>query len=297
MICQVVAPIACAASTRPWSTSRSAVSTRRAIKGADAMVSGTMAAEVPIEVPTKKRVNGITATNRMMKGVERTALTSRPATRLKSVLGRIPLGSVRCSAAPSGTPRRAPKMPEMPTIISVSPKELIKRSSISDDMVQLLNDDALGTQIIHGIGNIFSGTVGKNCQRTKRLTLNFIDLTMQDVEIQVKTANCLGQMWLIYTRTGEGKAKQMISPCAGFSVGQSRTQAFQYTSGQLMSNHIANQRTRDIMLGLTEHVEYLTRLNDLASLHDGDPITDHLDHFHLVGNQYDSQSQFLVDLA
>jgi len=40
-----------------------------------------MAAVVPILVPTTKRVNGMSATSRMMKGVERNALTIAPSAR------------------------------------------------------------------------------------------------------------------------------------------------------------------------------------------------------------------------
>jgi hypothetical protein len=50
------------------------------MKGVEATVSGTIAAAVPIEVPASKRVNGMIATTRMMKGVERVALTSVPST-------------------------------------------------------------------------------------------------------------------------------------------------------------------------------------------------------------------------
>ena len=45
------------------------------MKGVAATVSGTMAALVPMEVPAIRRVNGMIATTRMMKGVERVALT------------------------------------------------------------------------------------------------------------------------------------------------------------------------------------------------------------------------------
>ncbi len=86
----VVAPIACAASIRPRSTSRSAVSTRRAMNGAAAIVSGTTAAAVPIDEPTTSRVNGITATSKMMNGVERTALTITPITRFTAMFCSTP---------------------------------------------------------------------------------------------------------------------------------------------------------------------------------------------------------------
>jgi len=43
------------------------------------MESGTIAAHTPIVVPTSTRVSGNSATSRMMKGVERNALTSAPS--------------------------------------------------------------------------------------------------------------------------------------------------------------------------------------------------------------------------
>ena len=78
-----------AASIRPGSTSRIAPSTMRAMKGVAAMVSGTIAAEVPIEVPATRRVNGMIATTRMMNGVERVALTTAPSTALATGAAKI----------------------------------------------------------------------------------------------------------------------------------------------------------------------------------------------------------------
>src|SRR5450830_1983280 len=271
MICQVVAPMACAASTRPWSTSRSAVSTRRAMNGAEAMVSGTIAAAVPMDVPTKKRVNGITATSKMMNGVERTALTSRPATRLNARLGKMPWRSVRCSAMPSGTPNTAPSKPEMPTIISVSPNELTKRSIISDDMVQFLHHDALRTQVIHCIGNVVRRAVGEDRQRAEGLPLDFIDLAVQDVEVQVVAAHRFRLMRLIHARAGEGKAEQVVGALGrvvlGFGIGQARTQARQHALGQFVRDDVADQGTRDFMLGFAEHVQHFALFDHFAGFH------------------------------
>jgi hypothetical protein len=103
-ICSGLAPNARAASIRPWSTSRIAPSMRRAMKGAAAIVSGTMAALVPIEVPAISLVNGMIATTRMMKGVERVALTMTPSTRLtQGAANSSPLPEV-ARKTPSGRP-------------------------------------------------------------------------------------------------------------------------------------------------------------------------------------------------
>src|SRR5699024_507858 len=68
-------PITWAASTVPEGTSRSAVSTRRAKNGAVAMVSETVAAIGPIEVPMSHWVNGMSATIKIAYGIERVMLT------------------------------------------------------------------------------------------------------------------------------------------------------------------------------------------------------------------------------
>ena len=133
----VVAPMACAASTRPWSTSRSAASTRRATNGAAAMVSGTTAAAVPMDEPVMSRVNGMMATSRMMKGVDRTALTSQPTSLLTGPFSSTPPSSVRRRNTPSGTPSKPPTRPEMPTMMSVSHSDEANRSSMAG--VKLLN--------------------------------------------------------------------------------------------------------------------------------------------------------------
>ena len=62
-ICHGPAPMDCAASTTPRSTSFKEDSTIRATKGADANTSGTIVAVLPTDVPTRKRVKGMTAIN------------------------------------------------------------------------------------------------------------------------------------------------------------------------------------------------------------------------------------------
>ena len=80
MICQVDAPMLWAASTTPPSTSSREDSTSRATKGAAASTSGTTVALLPMVVPTKKRVKGMTAIMRMRKGKERVRLTTTSST-------------------------------------------------------------------------------------------------------------------------------------------------------------------------------------------------------------------------
>ena len=128
-ICQVVAPMAWAASIRPLSTSRSEASTSRATKGAAAMVSGTTAAAVPMDEPVSKRVNGMMATSRMMNGVDRTAFTSQPTVLFTAPFSSTPPRSVRRRNTPSGIPMSAPSAPEIPTMTSVSHSETANSSN------------------------------------------------------------------------------------------------------------------------------------------------------------------------
>ena len=74
------------------------------MNGTAAITSGTMAAVVPIAVPTSRRVNGIMATMRMMNGMERMALTTAPTLLLSAAFSRIWPLPVVCSSTPSGTP-------------------------------------------------------------------------------------------------------------------------------------------------------------------------------------------------
>ena len=77
----VEAPMDWAASTTPASTSLREVSTIRAMKGAAEITSGGMAPLTPMVVPTTRRVKGMTATIRMMKGMDRPMLTIQSSTR------------------------------------------------------------------------------------------------------------------------------------------------------------------------------------------------------------------------
>ena len=63
-----------AASIRPKGISRMEVSTILAVYGIAAIVRGTIAAVVPMEVPATILVKGMMATIKMMNGMERTML-------------------------------------------------------------------------------------------------------------------------------------------------------------------------------------------------------------------------------
>ena len=75
-------------------TSASDCSIMRATKGVADSTSGGTTPRTPIVVPTSARVAGITATMRMMKGMERAMLTTQSSTAFSTRAGRRPSGAV-----------------------------------------------------------------------------------------------------------------------------------------------------------------------------------------------------------
>lgn len=80
------------------------------------MVSGTMAAVVPMEEPTSIRVSGIMATIKIINGVERVALTITPSTELITAFGRMCPLRVTVRMMPSGMPIRLASTVEATTM-------------------------------------------------------------------------------------------------------------------------------------------------------------------------------------
>src|SRR5574344_74961 len=219
----VLAPMAWAASIRPASTSRSAVSTQRAMKGATATVSGTTAAQVPIEEPVTQRVKGMMATSKMMNGVERAAFTNPPTMALTGGLGRMPPRSVRRKNTPSGTPNTAPSRPEIPTMMMVSHSASSSNCTIiSEKFSNMLcpfllhaHLHALGLQIGHRRRNLAGWPLGKHGQRAKGLALNFIDLPMQNGQIQPQLTDQMREHRLVCTGPGVGQTQQLSAGTCG----------------------------------------------------------------------------------
>src|SRR5690606_25618612 len=203
-------------------------------KGAAAMVSGTMAAAVPIDVPTIKRVNGMMATSRMMKGVDLTALTTMPRPRFRLSTGSTPLRSVRCSRMPMGTPTSEPTRPEMPTITSVSTNDLINRSISCDDMIHFLYRYPARAHIGFRLFHFFFIAPGQYGQRAEGLLLDFIDLAVQYVEVQPEAAHHLGQQRLFHARAGECQAQKVVPAFAFARLRKSCAHALEHALGQLL---------------------------------------------------------------
>ena len=119
IICQGLPPIDSAASTRLLSTSLTAASTKRANSGVMAIVKGTIAAVVPTVVPTIHRVSGIIDTMRIIKGVDRTKLTTNPKPLCSEGLSKICRRSVTTNSIPNGSPNTTASKADTRTICSV----------------------------------------------------------------------------------------------------------------------------------------------------------------------------------
>ena len=106
IISRLLAPIDCAASITPTFTSLRELSTMRATYGAAATISITITALLPIIVPTRNFATGSIATIRMMNGMLRKKLTTKPSTLLSFGCGAMPFLSVTFSITPRGRPIR-----------------------------------------------------------------------------------------------------------------------------------------------------------------------------------------------
>ena len=119
---------------------------------------------------------------------------------------------------------------------------------------------------------------------------------MQDIEVQPEAPHRVRQQGLVDAGAGEGEAKQVVAPvparvCASFARTRSST-----PRGS-SCDHVADQRARDFMLRLAEDVDHAAMLDHAAGVHHRHAVADRLDHFHLVGDQHDGETQFAVDPA
>ena len=105
------------------------------------MVSGTMAAVVPMEVPATSRVKGMMATIRMMKGTERTALMTAERTRLRGRHSNIWCFAVVRRSTPKGMPMMVAASMETATMRRVSPSALTSSAIRSADIADHLNSE------------------------------------------------------------------------------------------------------------------------------------------------------------
>src|SRR5690606_25502366 len=208
-ICMGVAPMARAASISPLSISRIAASTRRAKKGMVAMVSGTMAAVVPIDVPVRSRVKGMIATTRMMKGVERAALTMSPTARLSAGAGKSSPLPLVARKMPIGRPISEPRRPEAATICSVWSSDFHKRSiSISGDIAEHLRGKAgFGIEAVGACDDMGRCRIGDD-ERAERLARDLLDGAGKDVDVAADLGDEPRRQRLEGRRAEEGEAHE-----------------------------------------------------------------------------------------
>src|SRR5580658_1471240 len=148
------------------------------------MVSGTMAAAVPMVVPTISLVNGMSATSRMMKGIERKALISAARTRLTAGRGQIPPVSVITSKRPSGKPKSSDKRPDTPTMTAVSPSADANSSKSSIDVSQHFDLCPMSFQNgEQGRLCVGAAVAHRKSHGTDRMSLDAIDFGVDDLRL------------------------------------------------------------------------------------------------------------------
>src|ERR1700678_2850859 len=153
----------------------------RAIKGTAAMVKGTIPARVPIEVPAINRVSGTIATTRMIKGVERVALTIRPRMRLAAGAGNNSPVRLVARKMPSGSPSRVPNRPDNPTITSLSTVDQAISCSSSGDIAKVLHSGLARSQFLDDLSQDIRFGRNRNEQRSERMVRDRLHLPVQGI--------------------------------------------------------------------------------------------------------------------
>src|SRR5690606_25561763 len=109
-------------------------STNRATNGAAPILNGTMAAFMPIDVPTKARVNGIIQTMSMMKGMERKMFTKKAIVLLSGLFASNCRSRVKNNNMPKGSPSIKLKKPAANVIAIVSQVPLANNQNVASDI-------------------------------------------------------------------------------------------------------------------------------------------------------------------
>src|SRR5690625_4210366 len=184
-----------------------AVSTIRAMKGTAAMVSGTMAAAVPMEVPATRRVKGMIATTRMMKGVERVAFTISPATRLKVTHCNSSPRPLVASSTPRGRPKSVTSKPAIAVICRICRVASPSSAEICGEIPKWFNNDILILQEAdHGSQRV-ARNGDSDHERAERGISNGIHLSMQDRSVDAMTTGEAGNHRRLRIVTREAKAQ------------------------------------------------------------------------------------------
>ncbi|KYZ83547.1 hypothetical protein PTBPS01_30045 [Burkholderia pseudomallei] len=115
---------------------------------------------------------------------------------------------------------------------------------------------------------------------------------MQDVEVQLVAPDRLRQDRLIDARAREREAQQMARARLQ-ALGDARL----HRGRQFLRDHVADQRARDFVMRAHEHVDHVAFLDDAPRIQHRDAIAHVLDHFHLVRDEDDRETELAVDAA
>src|SRR3984957_14747755 len=267
-----------------------AASTTRPMKGMAAMVKGTTAARVPIEVPTIRRVNGTMATTRMMKGVERVALTMRPRMRLAAGEGNNSLARLVARKTPSGSPNRVPNRPERPTMIRVSSVDQAINWTISGDIAEMLHRILPRRQLLHDPPQVIRIGRNRDKQRSEGMAGDRLHLPVQDIDVEAKISRQPRQDRLIGFAASKTDAKHRAVARPALRS-QFRGQPIRH----LAAGDGADEPLCGFVARTRKNLVSGALLHDAAALEHSDVVGKLFHDHHFVGNEQDRQLEFGVD--
>src|ERR1700722_14782636 len=258
--------------------------------------SGTIAAAVPIDVPTRMRVSGITATRKIMNGSERKPLTIAPTLPLTHRFSQNPPGAVPTRTSPSGRPTAKLIAPETTVITSVSPSEPRRRSNGRASMAEDLHGGAAEFKpTFDARDKVGRSSENRENDRRDRTAPSSKGLRPQDDRKGARLRGELDEHGALGQRAFEDDAKDGVEPgrpilaetCEPFPVlGVGRV----VVGGR---KEAACQRD----LRIAEDCRHLALFDDASVIEHDDPAGDRPRHAHLVGDENDGEAELAVDVA
>src|SRR5579872_6797036 len=243
-----------------------------------------------IEVPTISRVSGTMATTRIMKGVERVALTMRPRMRLATGAANSSPARLVARKMPSGSPSSVPNSPESPTMMSVSSVEAAMSWTISGDIAEMLHRILPCPQMLHDPPQLVRVGRHRNEQRSERTAGDRLDLPVQDINIEAEIARQPRQHRLIGFAANKADAEHRAVARLALSR-QFRNQPLR----RLAAGDGANEALRRLVARMGEDLVSRALLDDSAALQHGDAVGELFHDHHLMGDEQDGQLEFGVD--
>ena len=145
-----------------------------------------------------------------------------------------------------------------------------------------------------GLGSVESAvpTGRRDNQRAERHALNFVDVAVQQIDLEAEALCGFGQRGAIDALTLESQP-----PDPAFTARQQARGAVTYTGRDLGADHFLQQGARNRLLGRGEDVSHRAQLGEPAVIQYRDAMRNGLDDLHLVGDQHDGQAQAAVDIG